>query len=776
MPFSPGEVINNRYRIVKLLTSGGYGTVYRAWDLNLNHACALKENLAQTPDLVRQFEREANLLAQLNHPNLPRIYDHFLVPGRGQFLVMEFIEGDDLESLRMTNGGAIAEARVLPWIKQVSEALTYLHSQTPPVIHRDIKPANIRITPQGKAVLVDFGIAKQQLRGQLTGTGARAVTPGYSPPEQYAGGTDQRSDVYALGATLYTLLTGIVLPESLSRIISGAGSPPVIRAPEQVRPGISKPVSAAIMRAIHPDPAQRYASIADFQAAYQAAPGQRAAQVISVNRTGSTPVAGALQQNTQSTPLARSKTVQKPILFLSIFLFVVFCGTLVAAGVFLNNYFSGQPTQAAFGTAVVTLTPASTYITGAQDPNPTSATSTTAAPATPQAATQTAAPLPTPDPNNLNAVSVSNIASGVSGLRVELLYADGKPKKGTWIEVFEQTVDVSNNPLAGERAGGDSTDESGSVSFELPPATYAVKISDLNGYPWGSEYNYSVTNGQTTVVRVTLGRMVVGLRNASGEPMKGHWVGMYVQEQDMLGNPVRGDRVAGASTNDAGIAQFEITPGLYAITIDDLRGEAWGNELNNAVLPGQTNQLVVTTGSLVVGILDADGAPVEGVWAAAHFQRPDVSGNPVMGDRFASGSTDQTGSLRWNITAGTYAIEIDDLRGELWGSELNHVVTSGQQTTVLVELGRLVVGLKDSSGSPIKGRWVYVYLQRQDAAGNLTRDKGVYSGYTDEAGLLSIDLTPGHYVVVIDEMNSFVDVEIAPRRITVMDSASWEVR
>ncbi len=177
-----GSILQNRYRIVKLIGQGGFGAVYRGWDLSLEQPVAVKENFGSDAESQRQFEREAKLLAGLRHPNLPRVGDHFVVPGQGQYLVMDFVEGKSLTTLLSERGGPLDEAEVLPWMRQVCEALDYLHTRTPPIIHRDVKPDNIIITSDGRAVLVDFGISKVYDPGKGTTIGAKAVTPGYSPP------------------------------------------------------------------------------------------------------------------------------------------------------------------------------------------------------------------------------------------------------------------------------------------------------------------------------------------------------------------------------------------------------------------------------------------------------------------------------------------------------------------------------------------------------------------------------------------------------------------
>jgi len=258
MPIQNGELIHHdRYRIDSLLGQGGMGAVYRAWDLTLNLSVAIKENLESTPEAANQFTHEASILAHLSHPNLPRVTDFFTILGHGQYLVMDFVEGEDLQSM-LNRLGRLPEPRVLNWISQVCEALAYLHSQPSPIIHRDIKPANIRIRPDGRAMLVDFGIAKVYDPHKSTTVGAKAVTPGFSPPEQYGAGlTDTRSDIYALGATLYTLLTGQVPPESVTRLTIGTPLLP----PHELNQEISPQIEQAILRSTDLSTEQRYQSI-----------------------------------------------------------------------------------------------------------------------------------------------------------------------------------------------------------------------------------------------------------------------------------------------------------------------------------------------------------------------------------------------------------------------------------------------------------------------------------------------------------------------------------
>ena len=260
-----GAKLADRYQILNPLGSGGMGAVYLARDLRFERRRgALKENGDRAPAAREQFRLEAEVLATLKHPHLPAVTDHFITADGRQFLVMDYVEGEDLDD-RVQRLGALPELQVLTWAEQVLDALAYLHAQSPPVIHRDLKPANVRITPDGKAMLVDFGIAKQLVAGQATATVARKMgSPGYAPLEQYSGGTDQRSDVYSLGATLYFALTGQP-PLEAPLLASGHALP----RPRQLNPAISRRTERAVLRAMESKAGERFQSAQEMQAALQ---------------------------------------------------------------------------------------------------------------------------------------------------------------------------------------------------------------------------------------------------------------------------------------------------------------------------------------------------------------------------------------------------------------------------------------------------------------------------------------------------------------------------
>ncbi|MBI5877334.1 MAG: serine/threonine protein kinase [Chloroflexi bacterium] len=242
-----------------LLGHGGMGAVYLAADMgDGNRRVAVKENRIASLAGIKQFQIEANILARLQHPNLPRVSAHFLTAGT-QYLVMDFVDGEDLNVL-VSRVRHLPETQVLGWMRQIMDAVAYLHANR--VIHRDIKPANIRVTPQGRAVLVDFGIAKIQTTGQATMLGAHGGTPGFAPPEQFGGGTTPRSDIYSLGATLYFLLTSHDPVDAQLRL---RGAP--LPRPRLYDPSISPGTERAILHALRLNPRERFQHVSAFQRA-----------------------------------------------------------------------------------------------------------------------------------------------------------------------------------------------------------------------------------------------------------------------------------------------------------------------------------------------------------------------------------------------------------------------------------------------------------------------------------------------------------------------------
>ena len=267
-----GQMIQGRYYVVKLLGEGGFGAVYLVQDQRLGgRRLALKESFDSSREAQQQFQLEANLLASLSHPNLPSVSDYFIEPTGRQYLVMDFVEGQDLTDMIINRRTPVPEHQALTWMIQVCQAVALLHGQRPkPIIHRDIKPPNIKITPAGQAVLVDFGIAKLYEPQKGTARIAKAFSPGFSPHEQYAGGTDARSDVYALGATLYCMLTATVPPDAFQeRLIKQAPLTPPRRINAQVSPAVER----VILQAMEMDPNRRYPSALELMQALQACLG-----------------------------------------------------------------------------------------------------------------------------------------------------------------------------------------------------------------------------------------------------------------------------------------------------------------------------------------------------------------------------------------------------------------------------------------------------------------------------------------------------------------------
>ncbi len=315
-------VLQQRYRVIRLLGRGGYSAVYQVEQLDLGSQHALKEISPDTQETTgeqqaaeEQFKLEARLLAELDHPALPQVTD-FFVERKRLYLVMELIEGETLEERLQHVGQPLNEPEVVMWVHTLCDILTFLHTQQPqPIIHRDLKPSNIKITRRNEIKLIDFGIAKRA--GAKTQGAARAVSPPYSPLEQYGTGTDARSDIYALGVTAYQLVTNCLPPEAPNRMTE-----PVI-PPRQINPRVSEWFEAAILKALTLEPGDRFPTAAEFKAALAAPVSlQTLAQPVSIIGASAAMPTIPLPAN-PAPPIAQPQSALRPSMFIALGVFAL---------------------------------------------------------------------------------------------------------------------------------------------------------------------------------------------------------------------------------------------------------------------------------------------------------------------------------------------------------------------------------------------------------------------------------------------------------------------
>ena len=258
---SAGNIIGGRYRVQKVLGKGGFATTYLVEDINLNgRKRAIKEIPVSLYD-----EQETQFLSKINHPAIPDITDRF-TSDQMEFLVLKFGGSKTLETERTRHKGQIPYRELRTWMLQLCDVLGYLHSLDPPIIHRDLKPANILLDDHDRIMLIDFGLAKESIPSEHTHLLACAVSHGFSSPEQaMSTGTDHRSDIYSLGATLYTLLTGIVPPSANDRLVSGKSIVP----PAQLSSEIPAVLEKAILQALELNPDHRQQKVSELAVVFE---------------------------------------------------------------------------------------------------------------------------------------------------------------------------------------------------------------------------------------------------------------------------------------------------------------------------------------------------------------------------------------------------------------------------------------------------------------------------------------------------------------------------
>lgn len=264
-----GTVLQQRYKIDKQIGQGGMGAVYVATDQRFGSTVAIKETLCMDDSFRKAIEREARLLNSLKHPALPKVTDHFEENGI-MFLVMEYIPGEDLCCVLDERGKPFPVEEMVRWGDQLLDALDFLHNQEVPVIHRDIKPQNLKLTPQGQVILLDFGLAKGNPSDVSHQTAAKSIfgySKSYASLEQIQGtGTDPRSDLYSLAATLYHLLTGVAPEDALTRAMSVLSQKPDPLVPAcTVNPAIPRGVAGVLQKALDLNASERPGTAAEMR-------------------------------------------------------------------------------------------------------------------------------------------------------------------------------------------------------------------------------------------------------------------------------------------------------------------------------------------------------------------------------------------------------------------------------------------------------------------------------------------------------------------------------
>lgn len=469
--FPVGTVVQDRYVIERLLGKGGFGAVYLVRDQRVrNNLFALKELIDSSKQERLHFTFEGEVLKHVDHQALPRIYRVFSDDKNGRaYILMDYIEGQNLEMLRKQQPeNRFSLSRVLLIMAPIVNAVSYLHNQQPPIIHRDIKPANIIVPDTGNGtVLVDFGIAKAYDPDSTT-TAIRRFSPGYAAPEQYSKGTDTRTDIYALGAIIYTLLTGLVPADAFYRMTQVAGKDTDPLEPvNSLLPSLPLPVADAIHRAMAMHQEDRFPTVEQFWQAMNAAPVPTDLTPVPVIPLPVTPVPSAKPEN----PITTSQRVQLGTLrsrkrtLLLLLLAALLIGISTAAGIFAygaSHSVTNTPIPTHRPTVTIvppTAKPVHTPVPPTSTLQPTATLQPTSPPtATPQPPTATPVPPTYPNVTGLHSGTIHNATGGGTANMSLAIQQNGANISGSF------TV---SPPLQGSGPFAGSVDTTKHISFTV---------------------------------------------------------------------------------------------------------------------------------------------------------------------------------------------------------------------------------------------------------------------------------------------------------------------
>jgi serine/threonine protein kinase len=686
-----------KYEILEEIGRGGFGTVYKAMDTTLERIVALKilrSELLHDPVFIQRFEAEAKMAAQLEHPNIVRVYEVGKYQGT-RYLAMEYVDGQSLAEILQVRG-QLTTQQAQKITQDVAAALDLAHRKG--MIHRDIKPSNILIRNDGTVLLTDFGLAKAvaaSFAASLTSTGQILGTLRYMSPEQAEEKPlDHRADLYSLGIVLYEMLAGrppFMGDTAIQMIRAHADMDPPL--PSQYNKAITPAVESVILRSLAKNPDQRYPSAGQLARALERA--------VTRGVVGKPP---PVRREPEGAPRRRR--------FLPVFagLALVVCIISIGSAWLLREAWWSTPMPTAMVQVTATTeqptptwtdiaptdpaTPAhspTTTVTDTPEPTATNTPSNTETPTRTPVPSRTPTHTPTTAPTDMPAPTDSPLPDGamapgwtiqtqqgtVSGgngrLEIALFLGDGSPITDKYLEVFHQRRDLASQWVTD---GGDiawsRTDNTGLVAFDLAPGSYIVR-ADFTGYNWGDasdvegKADVPVEAGKITRLTIRLNRLIVGFRYGDGTPIRDQYLEIYEQKQDLAGNWVTdGGEAAWGRTDNTGTAVFDLAPGPYIVAAS-FKGYNWGDaydtmgKANVRAASGQETILIQDLGLLSVGLLDASNQPRQEVYVAVYKQRRDAGGSWTLdGNEVAWGRTDNRGVILFHLTPGLYVVELDD--------------------------------------------------------------------------------------------------------------------